>query len=146
MVAVQAAGCDPIVEGWRRSAREVPVHPDPRTIAVSIADATGGAVALTAIRESGGSAEAVADEAIVEAMRVLARAGIVVEPSSAASVAAALALAARGDLGEDEDVVCVLTGAGVKWPDALAAAFAPCELSDERPEAVRAWIRAFDTD
>mgnify|MGYP003693574971 CR=1 FL=1 len=42
-----------------------------------------------------------------------------VEPSSATAVAGALALAARGELGPDEDVVCVLTGAGVKWPDAL---------------------------
>ena len=142
MVAVQAAGCDPIVRGWRAGATTVPVHPDPRTIAVSIADETGGPASLRAVSESGGTAEAVSDEAILDAMRRLAGQGIAVEPSSAAAVAAALALAARGELEPDEDVVCVLTGAGAKWPDALVDALTPRELTDASPSAVRAWIDA----
>jgi threonine synthase len=146
MVAAQAAGCDPIVRGWREGATAVPVHPDPQTIAVSIADETGGPASLRAIAESGGAAEAVPDGAIVDAMRRLGRQGIAVEPSSAASVAAALALAARGELGADENVVCVLTGAGVKWPDALVDAVTPRELADATPAAVRAWIDAIDTE
>jgi threonine synthase len=75
-------------------------------------------------------------------MRRLARQGIAVEPSSAASVAAALALVARGELASDEDVVCVLTGAGAKWPDALTDALTPGELADASPDALRAWIDA----
>jgi threonine synthase len=142
MVAVQAAGCDPIVRGWRAGASTVPVHPDPRTIAVSIADETGGPASLRAVAESGGTAEAVSEEAILDAMRRLARQGIAVEPSSAAAVAAALGLAARGELATDEDVVCVLTGAGAKWPDALVDALTPRELADASPSAVRAWIDA----
>jgi threonine synthase len=142
MVAVQAAGCDPIVRGWRAGATTVPVHPDPRTIAVSIADETGGPASLRALAESGGAAEAVSETAILDAMRRLARQGIAVEPSSAAAVAAALALAARGELGADEDAVCVLTGTGAKWPDALVDALTPRELVDASPLAVRAWIDA----
>jgi threonine synthase len=142
MVAVLAAGCDPIVRGWRAGATVVPVHPDPQTMAVSIADETGGPASLRAIAESGGSAEAVSEEAILGAMRRLARQGIAVEPSSAASVAVALALTARGELAPDEDVVCVLTGAGAKWPDALVDALTPQELADSSPQAVRAWIDA----
>jgi threonine synthase len=142
MVAAQAAGCDPIVRGWRAGAEAVPVHPDPRTIAVSIADETGGPASLRAIAESGGGAEAVSEEAILDAMRRLAGQGIAVEPSSAASVAAALGLAARGELDLDEDIVCVLTGAGAKWPDALVDALTPRELVDASPDAVRAWIDA----
>jgi threonine synthase len=142
MVVAQAAGCDPIVRGWRAGATVVPVHPDPQTMAVSIADETGGPASLRAIAESGGSAEAVSEEAILGAMRRLARQGIAVEPSSAASVAVALALTARGELAPDEDVVCVLTGAGAKWPDALVDALTPQELADSSPQAVRAWIDA----
>jgi threonine synthase len=144
MVAAQAAGCDPIVQGWRAGATAVPVHPDPQTIAVSIADETGGPASLRAIGESGGAAEAVPDSAILDAMRRLAGQGIAVEPSSATAVAGALALAARGELGPDEDVVCVLTGAGVKWPDALVEALTPKELADASPAAIRAWIDAVD--
>jgi threonine synthase len=146
MVAVQAAGCDPIVRGWRAGAAEVPFHPDPRTIAVSIADETGGPASLRALAESAGDAIAVPDDAIVDAMRRLATQGIAVEPSSAAAVAAALALASKGELAADEDVVCVLTGAGAKWPDALLGALTPRELADPSPAAVRAWIEATDPD
>jgi threonine synthase len=146
MVAVQAAGCDPIVQGWRAGATEVPLHPDPRTIAVSIADETGGPASLRALAESGGDAVAVPDEAIVDAMRRLAGQGIAVEPSAAVSVAAALGLASRGELTADEDVVCVLTGAGAKWPDALIDALTPRELVDASPSAVRAWIDAWGED
>jgi conjugative relaxase-like TrwC/TraI family protein len=39
-------------------------------------------------------------------------------------------------------VVCVLTGAGVKWPDALVDALTPRELIDASPSGVRAWIDA----
>ena len=40
--------------------------------------------------------------------------------------------------------MCVLTGAGAKWPDALMEALTPRELSDASPDAVRAWIDATD--
>jgi threonine synthase len=144
MVAAQADGCDPIVRGWRAGATTVPTHPDPQTIAVSIADETGGPASLRAIAASGGAAEAVPDAAILDAMRRLAEQGIAVEPSSAAAVAVALALRSRGEIEADEDVVCVLTGAGVKWPDALVGAITPRELADGTPAAVRAWIDAED--
>lgn len=146
MIGVQASGCDPIVQGWRASAKNVPVHPHPRTIALSIADETGGPVSLRAIYDSGGAAVAVSDEAIIAAMRTLARIGVVVEPSSAAPVAAALAQQAQGDLGPEEDVVCLLTGSGVKWPDALTDALEAHELHEQDPEAFRAWIAVFDRE
>jgi threonine synthase len=143
MVAVQAAGCDPIVAGWREGASRVPVHPAPRTMALSIADETGGAVSLRALRESGGSAEAVDEVAIAAAMRRIARAGIAAEPASTAAVAAALALVGRGEVGPGEDLVCVLTGAAVKWPEALAEVIEARELIDTDPQALRALVATF---
>jgi threonine synthase len=146
MVAVQAAGCDPIVRAFEAGASVVPMHPAPRTIALSIGDETAGAITLATLRESGGEAVAVTDDAIVAAMRTLARQGVVVEPSSAAPVAAALAMAAEGRLAPDEEVVCILTGAGVKWPDEVARIAEPAELAEHDPEAFRGWIAAFDRD
>lgn len=140
MIAVQAAGCDPVVQGFARGLIGVPVHPDPRTFALSIADETAGAVSLLALRESGGAAVSVSDAAIGAAMHRLAQIGLAVEPSAAASVAGALAEQRAGRIGPDEDVVCMVTGALAKWPDDLAAAVDGDELSDPSEEGVRRWV------
>ncbi len=79
-----------------------------------------GVHALHAVRESGGTAVVCAEAELVAAARWLARQGIVPEMASAAPVAGALALHRRGALPPGAAVVCVVTGAGVKWPDTLA--------------------------
>ena len=111
MAGFQAAGAAPIVAG----------HPieHPRTIAsaIRIGNPASWTKATAARDESGGSIDAVTDEAILAAYRDLARLeGIFCEPSSAASVAGVRLLAAAGRLGGDPLVVCVLTGAGLKDP------------------------------
>jgi threonine synthase len=146
MVAVQAAGCDPVVQGFVQGLSTVPVHPDPRTVALSIADETAGGVALRALRESGGAAVAVSDNAIGAAMRRLGRMGLAVEPSAATSVAGALAEQQAGRIGSDQDVVCIVTGGLVKWPDDLAAAVETDELDDPSGDAVQRWVLEFDAD
>lgn len=144
MHAAQAAGCDPIVRAYRAGAREVPVHPGPDTIALSIGDETAASYTMDAIYDSGGSALAVSDEQLVEGMRVLARHGIAAESSSAASLAVALEMQRRGEIGEGEDVVCVVTGAAAKWPSDVALAAARRQLPEDEPAAVRAWLETFD--
>jgi threonine synthase len=144
MFAAQAEGCDPIVQGFKVQADQVPVHPAPQTIALSIGDPTGGDHALTALYQSDGGAEAVSDNALIDAIRLLADIGIAAEPSATASVAAALAQQSRGEITADEDIVCIVTGSAVKWPDIIPLASRQRELCDERPEAIRAWISSID--
>lgn len=148
MIAVQAAGCDPVVRAFRAGAREVGVHPHPRTIATSISGASGGAVSLTAVYESGGAAMAVPDDEILAAVRQLGRRGFAVEPSSAAPLAAVLQLQRARAIADDEDVVCVLTGAAARWPEALREALRDVpeaeELHEDDREVVRSWIGSFD--
>ncbi|MSO94095.1 MAG: pyridoxal-phosphate dependent enzyme [Rhodospirillales bacterium] len=146
MYAIQSAGCDPVVQGFRAGAREMPVHPNPQTIAISIGDATGGWHALSPIYESNGGAETVTDAEIVRAMGTIGAVGIAAEPASAAPVAAALNQQKRGELGQDEDVVCIVTGSSAKWPDTLPLAYTPRALIDENPASVRAWIQSFDPE
>jgi threonine synthase len=140
MIAVQATGCDPVVQGFIRGLTTVPVHPDPQTVALSIADETAGAVSLRALRESGGAAVSVTDGAIAAAMRQMAQLGLAVEPSAAASVAAALAEQRAGHIGADQDVVCMVTGGLAKWPDDLARAIDGDELIGASEEDVRQWV------
>jgi threonine synthase len=101
----------------------------PRFVAAQAADR--GATAASAIRivepaheaeveraleESGGAAPSIPDEAILDAWRLLAREeGLFCEPSSAAGLAALLA-----DPPRRVRVVCVITGHGLKDPDAVA--------------------------
>jgi len=133
MHGVQPAGCNPYVKSFQQGRGDVIVHPDPSSIALSIRDDTGGPAALQAIYDSGGDATDVTEEEIVEAVRLLARSGYLVEPSSAASVAGAIKAARAGRLATDETVVCLVTGSGAKWPEVMS------ELADRAAPVEPSW-------
>ncbi|MGZ4649069.1 MAG: threonine synthase [Kineosporiaceae bacterium] len=111
MWGFQAAGAAPIVRG----------HPvdTPETIAtaIRIGNPASWKQAIRARDESGGLIEAVDDDAILAAHRLLsASEGVFVEPASAASVAGLLAVHASGRLDRGQTVVCTVTGHGLKDP------------------------------
>ncbi|MDI7247115.1 MAG: threonine synthase [Bacillota bacterium] len=122
MLGFQAAGAAPIVVGH-------PIErPETVATAIRIGNPASWAKAVAARDESGGLVESVTDEEILDACRLLAaREGVLVEPASAASVAGVLKLARRGYFRErsgasrrqDAVIVCVLTGHGLKDPDAM---------------------------
>jgi threonine synthase len=110
----QAEGAAPLVRG-RPVTR-------PRTVAsaIRIGNPASWTTALAARDESGGTIEAVSDAEIMAAHRRLAREeGLLVEPASAAGVALLIKKAADGTIGSGEPIVCVLTGHGLKDPQAL---------------------------
>lgn len=126
MVAVQAAGCSPIVRAFEQEAEEVrPWEEAADTKASSIADPLrgypeDGTRTLSVVRRSGGVAVAVSDAEIYDSMVDLARTeGLFVEPGAAAAVAAYRKLAARELLNREERSVLLLTGHGLKDPEAL---------------------------
>jgi threonine synthase len=112
MVGFQAAGAAPLVLGH-------PVeHPETIATAIRIGNPASWELATAVRDESGGSIEAVTDDEIIEAYRLLAREeGVFGEPASAASVAGLLKQAAAGRDFGGETVVCVITGNGLKDPD-----------------------------
>lgn len=115
--ACQPAGTAPIVAALEQGLAEVPYLANAYSRALSIGDPTGGWLALRAVRETDGFGVAIADGAILDTGRLLARHGLLVEPSSAASVAGALqALRDRPELRE-QTIVCVVTSSGLKWLD-----------------------------
>lgn len=112
MLGFQAAGAAPIVLD------KVVEKPDTVATAIRIGNPASWQFAKEAIQQSGGLIEAVTDEQILEAYQLLARReGIFVEPASAASVAGILQLAQRGFFKAGDEVVCILTGHGLKDPD-----------------------------
>jgi len=124
MIVVQAAGCAPIVEAFRRGDLESRPWPDASTIAsgLRVPKALGDFLVLRALRESGGTAVAVDDAAIVEAIYATGRReGLLLSPEGAATIAAIPALLESGALRRDERIVTFNTGAGIKYPEALRA-------------------------
>lgn len=126
MVAVQAAGCAPVVRAFDSEAKEVNEWEHPvETAASSIADPLrgypeDGTRTLSVVRESGGKAVAVSEEETRRAIIDLAGSeGLLVEPGAAVAVAAYRKLAAQEVIREGETAVIVLTGHGLKDPDAL---------------------------
>ena len=83
----------------------------------------GGRRILRALADSRGQAVAITDSAMLEAMALLGRDGLFVEPSSAITVAAAKLLATKGIIAPDNQVVCILTGSGLKQPDIVDQVF-----------------------
>ena len=98
-----------------------------RATAIRIDNPVNAPKALPGIRETGGTAVAVSDEAITRAQRDLAEEGVGVEPASAASVAGLRELRDRGVVDDGEDVVCLTTGHLLKDPEAAAEAGAEPE-------------------
>ena len=134
MHGVQPAGANPIVRAFREGSHSVPFLENPETIALSIGDPTGGPMTLRAIRDSGGRAVDVTDEEIKAAVRYAARLGLCPEPSSAAAIACAWNLADRGVIKDGESAVCLLTGAGPKWPETTDLLHEGEELAEPTPE------------
>lgn len=112
MMGWQAEGAAPIVKGY-------PIK-NPQTIAtaIRIGNPYSWQSALQAVQESGGLIDAVSDEEILFAYKLIASTeGIFCEPASAASVAGLIKLNREGYFKGGELVVCVLTGNGLKDPD-----------------------------
>jgi len=114
MVAVQAAGAQPIVEAIQHG-RDSVIAVQPKTIAsaINIGNPASWKKALAAIRDSRGTALAVTDEETIAARMDLASSeGIFVEPASAVPIAAVKKL--MGKIERDATVVCICTGNGLK--------------------------------
>lgn len=112
MMGFQAAGSAPIVAG----------HPiaNPETIAtaIRIGNPASWKQAEAARDESGGVIEAVTDEEITEAQKLLAaHDGVFCEPASAASIAGVIKLRDRVSFTASDSIVSILTGHGLKDPN-----------------------------
>jgi threonine synthase len=119
MVAVQAAGCAPIVRAYDAGMEHAPRWEDAQTIAagIRVPQAIGDFLVLRAVRESGGFAIAVTDEAISAAIDEVARAeGLLLCPEGAATYAALKHCVADGRIRRDERALLFNCATGLKYP------------------------------
>ena len=121
IICAQASGCSPIVEAFDNGKEEVSRFENPDTIAHAIENAfpPSGNQVLRMLKENGGIAIGVTDKEIIDAQGVLAREGIFIQPASAVPLAAVKKLRNQNYLSENDRVVCVVTGSGLKYTAAL---------------------------
>ena len=119
MVVVQAAGCAPMVKAWEEGVEHAPRWPDAHTFAagIRVPQAVGDFLILRAVRESGGFAIAVSDQAIAEAWREVAtEEGLLLCPETAATYAAYKQALAEGRILPADQVVLFNCASGLKYP------------------------------
>ena len=154
-VGGQAAGCGPVSTAFATGATRVDPVRSPHTIVRSLAigNPADGAYALELVRGSGGSVEGIEDLDTAEAIRRAATLeGIYTETAGGVTLAAAEAARRRGVIRDGDEVVALLTGNGLKTPDAIRLGTTTREAAPGRPglapvlparfSAFEAWLSA----
>ena len=121
IVCTQAGGCSSIHNAFKNNSGKISAIKNPDTVAHAIRNPyppSGNAV-LKKLRQIKGITIAVFDPEIITAQKELAKAGFFVQPASAASLAAVKKLRADKIISQNDTVVCVMTGSGLKFTPAL---------------------------
>ncbi len=134
MIAVQAAGCQPVVRAFERGELKSTFWEHAHTLAAGlrVPKPLGDALSLTALRASGGTAIAVSDAELLDASIELATdTGIFPAPEGGACAAALKKLLANGFLKPNERIVLYNTGTGLKYMEAFSTRFPRSSRSEQ---------------
>ena len=125
MSGAQAQGCSPVASAYAEGHDFCrPVKPDTIAKSLAIGNPADGPYALDLARRSGGGVDAVTDEEIRAGIKLLAETtGIFTETAGGVTTATLAKLAERGEIGQGERVVLVITGEGLKTLDAVRGTF-----------------------
>jgi threonine synthase len=116
VICAQASGCSPIYNAYSSNAEVISRVENPHTIAHAIENPypPSGNEVLRRIKEHKGTFVAVTDEETLQAQKQLAKMGILGQPASAVPLASVKKLRGQGFLDENDTVVCIVTGGGLK--------------------------------
>ncbi|HKF47751.1 MAG TPA: threonine synthase [Terracidiphilus sp.] len=124
MIAVQAAGCAPVVQAFEHGDAASTMWQDAHTAAsgLRVPKPYGDYIILDIVRQSGGTAVALSDEKIFESLKDWAsHEGVLMSPEGAAATAAYDHLIETGFLTNKDRVVLFNTGSGNKYTDVIGA-------------------------
>ncbi|MFX1293638.1 MAG: threonine synthase [Promethearchaeota archaeon] len=123
IIGIQASGCAPIVEAYEKKKPIIPItNPTTNALEILVRNPYWGDAALNAIRKSGGMAISVNDSDILESEKILARSeGIFAESASSATIAGLKKLIQEGTIDKSDNIVCLITGSGIKEPYIIKA-------------------------
>jgi threonine synthase len=128
----QGEGCSPVALAFANEAKVKPVRPNTIAKSIAIGSPADGDLAVATARDSGGAVYAVAEDQIVENITLLAQTtGVFGETAPAVSLGALRAAVERGELGESDRVVLLVTGDGLKTPGLVADQFDPIRVQPD---------------
>lgn len=120
MISVQAEGCAPIVRAFKQGKDSADYFENPKTDALGlrVPVAVGDFLILQSIRKSNGYALTVSDKELMDGVKFIGKhSGIFSAPEGGATVAAIPKLLDKGILSKSDQVVCFITGNGLKYVD-----------------------------
>jgi threonine synthase len=119
--AAQATGCSPIATAVKQGTDVIrPVKPNTIAKSLAIGNPADGYYATQVVKDTGGYAEDVSDQEIIDAMKLLARTeGIFAETAGGVTLASAKKLIGTGRLKREGVTVICITGNGLKTQEAL---------------------------
>jgi threonine synthase len=126
LVGGQAEGCQPVARAFADDAKLKPVRPNTIARSLAIGSPADGELAVSTARASGGAVYAVAEDEIADNVAFLAETtGIFGETAPGVTLGALREAVRRGELGENDRVVLLVTGDGLKTPSLVADRLAP---------------------
>jgi threonine synthase len=128
----QAEGCSPVAAAFAEDRRVSPVRPDSVASSIAIGNPADGDLAIATARASGGAVYAVPEDEIGPNISLLAETGgIFGEGATGVAVGALREAVRRGEIGEDDRVVVLVTGTGLKTPQLADAAGTVVEIEPD---------------
>ncbi|MDH4178762.1 MAG: threonine synthase [Thermoleophilia bacterium] len=129
LVGGQAEGCDPVARAFRDGRPVQPVRPETIARSLAIGNPADGDFAVATARETGGAIHTVPEDEVGENMALLASTtGVFGETATGVTLGALRAAVADGDVDPRSRVVLLVTGDGLKTPQAVAHTFAPVHI------------------
>ena len=122
IIAAQPHGCSPVVDAFKSNSNEIFPVEKPNTIAKSLAigDPGDGIYVLKRLKQYHGIAESATNQEIRNGILKLSKTeGIFTEPAGGVSVAVLQKLVESGKIDRDANIVCYVTGNGLKSTEAI---------------------------
>jgi threonine synthase len=132
LVGGQAEGCAPVATAFHDGAKMRPVRPSTIARSLAIGSPADGDLAVDTARASGGAVHAVPEDEIADNAVLLAETtGVFGETAPAVTLGALREAVRRGELGESDRVVLVVTGDGLKTPGLVADRLEPTVVAPD---------------
>ena len=132
LIGGQAQGCSPVATAYNDGERVRPVRPKTIAHSLAIGSPADGDLAVATARMSGGAIHAVAEDEIAENVRLLAETtGVFGETAPGVTLGALREAVRLGQIGENDRVVLLVTGDGLKTPGLVADLLEPVAVEPD---------------